>query len=208
MRLRIFLILLGAALVVATYTFPFWRPLLVNQVDEELFPGLPANLQAGFAQIPPEQQAIFLQMAGEDQAMAVAMVAAALEPPVAAPEEDPPDAAAAIQSASGEFRQIDAVRWARGDVTVYTFPDNRKLLRFEEFEAASGPDLRVILSASANPLTREEVEFSDLDLDLGRLKGNVGDQNYEIPPEVDLSLYNSVVIYSSTYHVVFSTATI
>ena len=70
------------------------------------------------------------------------------------------------------------------------------------------PDLRVLLAASRAPRTREEVELGNLEIELGHLKGNIGNQNYEIPPEVDLSLYNSVVIYCQEFHVVFSTATI
>jgi hypothetical protein len=87
-------------------------------------------------------------------------------------------------------------------------PDNSKLLRLEDFSVTNGPDLRVVLSASAAPLTREEVELSDLDLELGGLRGTVGSQNYEIAPEVNINQYNSVVIYSGTYNVVFSTATL
>ena len=87
-------------------------------------------------------------------------------------------------------------------------PDNRKILSFGDFLAASGPDLRVVLSASDAPRTREEVELGNLELELGPLKGTAGSQTYEIPPEVDLSLYNSVVIYCQEFHVVFSTATI
>ena len=43
---------------------------------------------------------------------------------------------------------------------------------------------------------------------LGALKGNIGNQNYEIPAEVDLSEYKSVVIYCVPFHVVFATATL
>jgi hypothetical protein len=45
-------------------------------------------------------------------------------------------------------------------------------------------------------------------IDLGFLKGNIGDQNYDLPAGVDLSQYNSVVIYCLPFHVVFSTATL
>jgi hypothetical protein len=45
-------------------------------------------------------------------------------------------------------------------------------------------------------------------LDLGSLKGNIGNQNYEIPAGTDISEYQSVVIYCLPFHVIFSTATI
>jgi hypothetical protein len=43
-------------------------------------------------------------------------------------------------------------------------------------------------------------------IDLGSLKGNMGNQNYDIPSGTDLSQYNSVVIYCKPFHVVFATA--
>jgi hypothetical protein len=204
------LILVGAAAVVATYTFPYWRPLLLSTVAEEPFPGLPANLQTAFVeQLTREQQTILLEMAAENREMAVALAAAALQAPVVIEaEENPPDTTIAVAATTGSFAPIDAIRWAQGTATVYQFPDNRKVLRLEDFQSANGPDLFVLLSASAAPRTREEVELSDLDLELGRLKANIGNQNYEIPPEIDLSLYNSVVIYCQAFDLVLSTATI
>jgi hypothetical protein len=209
MRIRLLLILFGAALIAAAYTFPLWRPYFVSTDNDEVFPGLPANLQAAFAQLPADQQTAFLSLAAEDRAMAVAMVSAALQNPVVMFEEQPtPDAATTVQVARGEFVAIDPIKWARGTVTIFAYPDNRKVARFENFQSANGPDLFVLLSASPSPRTQEDVELSNLDFELGRLKANIGNQNYEIPPEVDLSLYNSVVIYSKPFNVVFSTATI
>lgn len=43
---------------------------------------------------------------------------------------------------------------------------------------------------------------------LGRLKGNIGAQNYELPAGTDLGRYHSVVIYCQRFHVVFATATL
>jgi hypothetical protein len=43
-------------------------------------------------------------------------------------------------------------------------------------------------------------------IDLGKLKGNLGDQNYEIPLDVNPADYQSVVIYCQPFHVVFSVA--
>ena len=45
-------------------------------------------------------------------------------------------------------------------------------------------------------------------MSLGRLKGNIGAQNYEIPAGTDLAAYRSVVIYCQRFHVVFATATL
>ena len=209
MRFRLLLVLFGAACVVATYTFPLWRPLLVNETVDEPFPGLPADMQTAFAALPAAEQAAFLEMAQQDPQMAAAMAAAALQTPVVAEEAAAtPDPQLTVEVTSGEFTRLDAIHWAEGTATIYELPNHSKILRFEDFRAANGPELHVVLSAGEEPRSREEVERGGLNLDLGLLKGNIGSQNYEIPPEIDLSLYNSIVIYCQPYHVVFSTASI
>jgi hypothetical protein len=209
MRIRLLIILFGAAVVAATYTFPIWRPFFQNTAVTDPFPGLPADLQAEFVLLPPEQQAAYLQMAASNRDMAIAVVTAALADPVIAPE-DPgaPDTATAVRVTRGTFTRIDPVLWAQGTVTVYALPDNRKILRLEDFEAPGGPELTIVLSASPAPRTLEELELGNLDFEVGALMGNIGNQNYSIPPEVDLSLYNSVVIYSKPYQLIFSSAAI
>lgn len=210
MRLRLLFILLGALAVLATFTFPYWQPLFTREEVQEDFPGLPTDLQAAFAALPADQQAIYQAMIEQDAAMAVEMVRAALQTPVTVNEAEQamPTMEAAVIVGEGEFITIDAVHRAQGTATIYQMPDNRKLLRLDNFSVTNGPDLRVVLSASEAPKTRAEVELNNLDLELGRLQGNIGSQNYEIAPEVDISQYNSVVIYCRLYNVVFSTASL
>ncbi len=209
MRFRLFLILVGAVAVIATYTFPLWRPLLVNEVVDEPFPGLPEDMQDSFAALPAAERAALLEMSQADPNMAVQMAAAALRPPTMADQTEPtPDMQIASSVTSGQFTRLDTLHWAEGTATIYQLPDQSKILRFEDFSAANGPELHVVLSAGEDPRSQEEVERGNLNLDLGLLKGNIGNQNYEIPPETDLSLYNSVVIYCQPFHVVFSTAAI
>ncbi len=207
MRLRLFVILLGALVVAATFTFPYWQPLFTREEVAEAFPGLPTNLQASFAALPNIQQAAYQEMREVDAGMALALVQAALQPAVPVAEEMPTLEAPVIV-ADGEFIEIDAIHSGQGTVTIYQTPDNRKILRFEDFSVTNGPDLRVVLSLSAEPKTREEVELNNLDLELGPLRGTTGALNYEIAPEVDISQYNSVVIFCRAYNVVFSTATL
>ena len=71
----------------------------------------------------------------------------------------------------------------------------------------NGPDLHVILSPSLAPESRDDVHQPGY-LDLGSLKGNVGNQNYEIPADADVNSLFRVVIYCSPFHVVFSVATL
>jgi hypothetical protein len=43
-------------------------------------------------------------------------------------------------------------------------------------------------------------------IDLGDLKGNIGEQNYEIPEGVDLSVYDTVAIWCVRFAVGFGSA--
>ena len=68
-------------------------------------------------------------------------------------------------------------------------------------------DLHVILTPHENPKNRGDVETPGY-IDLGKLKGNKGDQNYPIPDDVDTGIQGSVVIYCNPFHVVFSVASL
>jgi hypothetical protein len=69
-------------------------------------------------------------------------------------------------------------------------------LRFENFEVTNGPDLHVYMTINGNATTG---------IDLGKLKGSIGDQNYELHG-VDTKTYDTVVIYSQPFHVYFAEA--
>lgn len=210
LRFRLLLILVGAIVVVATFTFPTWQPLLERTVIEEAYPGLAPELQTAFEELSEEQKMVFAEIRATDTGMALAMVNAALAEATELPEAEQamPEMQGAEQVASGSFTRIDSVRWAEGTAKIYQLPDNTKILHFENFRAANGPDLRVVLSAAAGPLTNEEVRQGNLDLELGLLKGTIGNQNYQIPAQINLNQYNSVVIYSRAFGIVFSSAPI
>ncbi len=105
----------------------------------------------------------------------------------------------------GTFRDADASHKASGKATIYALEDGTRVLRFEDFQVTNGPDLRVLLVPSADPQDRDDVSGY---LELAPLTGNIGSQNYEIPNDVDLSLYGSVVIYCTPFHVIFGVATL
>ena len=74
------------------------------------------------------------------------------------------------------------------------------------FKVTNGPDLRVLLVKSPNPQGR-----GDLDAgyeELGKLKGNIGNQNHTIPDSIEADGYGSIVIYCKPFHVVFSVASL
>lgn len=104
---------------------------------------------------------------------------------------------------TGMFRDADNFHKGSGQVIVHEFSSGERFLRFEDFSVTNGPDLRVLLSANSNVNDSGDLgEYIELD----RLKGNKGNQNYEIPTDLDISMYGSVVIYCKPFHVVFSTA--
>ncbi len=75
----------------------------------------------------------------------------------------------------------------------------QRFLRFEEFATSNGPDLNVYLVDSSTG------DVSDF-VDLGNLKGNIGDQNYEIPVGTDLSKYDTVVVWCVRFSANFGDA--
>ena len=106
----------------------------------------------------------------------------------------------------GQFVDADSFHQGSGGATIYQQPDGSHVLRFENFEVTNGPDLHVLLVENPAPVSRDDIMTGYVDL--GSLKGNVGNQNYEIPAGTDVSKYKSVVIYCMPFHVVFSTATL
>jgi hypothetical protein len=104
---------------------------------------------------------------------------------------------------NGQFSGADNFHMGEGRAAVFVQGEQR-VLRFEDFSVTNGPDLHVILSKNPAPTGQEGI--GEDYLDLGALKGNLGNQNYEIPADVDLSEYHSVIIYCVPFHVVFATA--
>ena len=103
--------------------------------------------------------------------------------------------------ASGEFRGLEHGASGRA---ILLENGKKRYLRFEGFETSNGPDLRVYLSAA--PSTSEEGSFDDDYVELGELKGNIGDQNYSIPDSVDLSRFRSAVVWCKRFSAGFAVA--
>lgn len=96
----------------------------------------------------------------------------------------------------------------RGFAKVLEDADGKRFLRFEDFETSNGPDLLVYLS-SKTPSGTDDWHGYDADfVDLGPLKGNVGNQNYRIPPDTDLERYSTAVVWCRRFEVGFAAATL
>ena len=109
--------------------------------------------------------------------------------------------------ATGAFRDADATHRGRGTAAILRSATGDTLLRLTEFEVTNGPDLEVWLVEEVNPQSSADVRNSQW-VSLGTLKGNIGDQTYTIPADVDVSRFGSVVIWCEQFGVLFSPASL
>jgi hypothetical protein len=79
------------------------------------------------------------------------------------------------------------------------------VLRLTDFATSNGPDVRVYLVAAQDASDDATVTKAGY-LELGKLKGNEGDQNYDIPAGTDLTRYRAVTIWCRRFNVNFATA--
>jgi hypothetical protein len=116
-----------------------------------------------------------------------------------------PTAAAATTSklATGQFRSL--AHETKGTVTVFQTPDGKKTLRLTDFATSNGPDVHVYLVAATDAKDDATVTKAGF-IDIGSLKGNIGDQNYDLPADTDLSKYRAVTIWCKRFSVNFGTA--
>jgi hypothetical protein len=92
-----------------------------------------------------------------------------------------------------------------GTATLYRRPDGARVLRLQDFRTSNGPDVRVYLVAAADVRDEATVTGGQF-VELGALKGNVGNQNYEVPAGLDLSRYRTVTIWCRRFSVNFGSA--
>lgn len=94
-----------------------------------------------------------------------------------------------------------------GRATIYEESDGRRILRLTNFKTSNGPDVHVVLIAVKDANDDADFLKSGTErVELGKLKGNEGDQNYEIPAGTDLNKYRAVSIYCERFNANFGTA--
>ncbi len=103
--------------------------------------------------------------------------------------------------ANGSF--IDRAHPSSGIASVLGDGSEQRFLRFEEFETDNGPDLFVYLTTANAEADDGDFGQEGEFVNLGSLKGNIGDQNYEIPADTDLEKFNTVVIWCRRFGVAF-----
>ena len=94
-----------------------------------------------------------------------------------------------------------------GRASVYQTPDGKRDLRLTDFMTSNGPDVHVVLAQSADESLKQDIVKGQLiSVELGPLKANQGNQNYDLPNSADLSKFDAVVIYCERFHAVFGVA--
>jgi Electron transfer DM13 len=99
---------------------------------------------------------------------------------------------------TGSFVGVgDGIHDAQGIAKVIPIEGGSNVLRFEDLVVTNGPDLYVYLSTDKSA--------SDF-VDVGRLKANIGNQNYPIPAGTDMTKYDTVLIWCRAFSVLFGSA--
>jgi hypothetical protein len=99
---------------------------------------------------------------------------------------------------SGILRSVDdGFHNAQGNIKVVPLIDGSKILRLENFKSTNGPNVHVYLSTD-----KRATDY----VDLGKLKANNGNQNYNIPPGTDIRKHNIVLIWCNDFSVLFGSA--
>ena len=107
--------------------------------------------------------------------------------------------------ATGTFH--GKVHQTSGRATIYQEADGKLVLRLTNFKTSNGPDVHVILIAAKD--AEDDANFLKNDtarVELGKLKGNEGDQNYEIPTGTDLAKFQTVSVYCERFNANFGAA--
>src|SRR5215213_6253918 len=127
--------------------------------------------------------------ADDDVSFADEAVPASKMPEVATPERRKRN----VVLSTGTFSGID--HSAQGKARIVRLANGKHRLVFTEFDVERAPDLRVYLAE--DEVTGDIGPYREID----KLKGNVGDQYYELPRSIDLGRYRHVVIWCKAFDV-------
>jgi hypothetical protein len=103
----------------------------------------------------------------------------------------------------GSFKSL--AHETRGVASIYQLPDGKRTLRLTEFETSNGPDVHVYLTTAEIEKGSDAIKQAGF-IDLGSMKGNKGDQNYDIPADVDFNKFKNVTIWCARFGVNFGQA--
>ena len=108
-----------------------------------------------------------------------------------------------VALAVGRFHSV--AHETMGQAAIYQLPNGKRVLRFTEFATSNGPDVQIYLVATTDASDDETVTRAGF-VNVGAMKGNQGDQNYELPDDLDLTKYRAVTVWCRRFGVNFGTA--
>ena len=200
MHRRIAIGILAAAAVLGGW----WllSPLVLDRFVNEAAPGqeltdAERDLLQRIESLTPEQLQRMPEKQRDDTMRAFTTLQEKL--PAVRMNEAPPKEQAAVL-AQGSFIDGDTLHRGSGEASVLRLADGALVLRLSDFMVTNGPALHVYLTADEDGGTERGF------VDLGPLKGNRGNQNYDIPEEVEISQYKGVAIWCVPFGVLFSSA--
>ncbi len=109
----------------------------------------------------------------------------------------------AVVVTKGIFKSL--AHETKGLASIYQLADGKRILRLSEFETSNGPDVHVYLVAGDVEKGNDAVKQVGF-VDLGALKGNKGDQNYDLPASVNLEKFKTVSVWCARFGVNFASA--
>ena len=174
-------------MLLAAVGFAVFRPdkLFVDDVvDEELDSGVAAALEATTTTAPTTS----VPDGGPESTAAPVTTA-------------PPEPEGPVVVAGGSWSSIGRYT-TTGDVAAVRDGDTTTLV-FQDLATDNGPDLFVYLSPSP---AEEGSSLPPEAVNLGGLQGNIGTQTYELPADLDLSQFASVVIWCDRFSSAFGAA--
>ncbi|MBT3990991.1 MAG: DM13 domain-containing protein [Rhodospirillaceae bacterium] len=120
--------------------------------------------------------------------------------------EQVPDSGQFTALKTGTFKNADGAHHGQGTATITETRAGQKKVSFTGFEVTNGPDLKVYAVESSN-ITDSNSVLQSRRLNLGTLKGNIGNQNYALPADLDFTV-GAIVIWCEQFSVLFSAATL
>lgn len=218
-RLRIFGISLIGILVIAVWVLPTWWPILnPESAIAEGLPGLTLAERSEFALLPEDIRAAYtlLYTGDEDEEIepqsewALALVQARFNTGDRfAPDGNQPfePAPGAFELLTAEFSGVDQIQFATGQLTIFQYSDGTRWLRLhDDFQSSRAPNIHIVLTRNPDPIDEQGIGVDYIDF--GVLQGNVGNQNYAVPPSADFDRFPVLALYAPEYDAILATATL
>ena len=187
------------AIIVITFTIYTISPLLINTVINEPLP--PSSVSSDFQRFMNMTENERIEAANDmtqKQKEMIMTVAAKDNNTVSENLSVATMSTSSNKTLIGNFVGAgDGFHNAEGVAKIIQLADGTDILRLEKFKATNGPDLYVYLSTDK---TNADI------VNLGRLKGNIGNQNYLIPAGTDITKYNTALIWCRAFSVIFGSA--